>query len=54
MQIPIWNYFAGIDRSLLEKIEQTLNRSITKFYNSDDKNATVAELQQIETRPTSS
>ena len=39
--------------SSLIKIEKTLNRPITKFYNSDDVNVIAAELRLTKTRPTS-
>ena len=45
--------FARIDASSLIKIEKTLNRLITKFYNSDDVNVIAAELRLTKTRPTS-
>ena len=45
-------HFTEIHRSSLRKIEYILNRSITKFYNSDDVNTTTAELRQTNTRPT--
>ena len=41
-------YFGEIHRSSLRKIELILNRPITKFYNSDDVNAT--ELRQTNAR----
>ena len=47
------NQFARIHTSSLIKIEKTLNRPITKFYNDDDVNVIVAELQLTKTRPTS-
>ena len=46
-------HFTEIHRSSLEKVEQILNRPITKFYNSDDVNASAAELRQPKTRPIS-
>ena len=46
-------YFTEIHRSSLRKTEYILNRAITKFYNSDDVNATTAELRQAKTRPIS-
>ena len=45
--------FARIHTSSLMKIEKTLNRPITKFYNDDDVNVIVAELRLTKTRPTS-
>ena len=42
--------FRVIHRSSLRKIEQILNRPITKFYNSDDVNATTVELRQTKAR----
>ena len=45
------NQFKEIHRSSFRKIEKILNRPITKLYNSDDVNATTAELQQTKTRP---
>ena len=36
-------HFTEIHRSSLRKIEWILNRPVTKFYNSDDGNATTAE-----------
>ena len=44
---PIHFHFTEIHRSSLRKIEQILNRSATKFYNSNDVNATTAELGQM-------
>ena len=43
-------YFGEIHRSSLRKIELILNRPITKFYNSDDVNATTVELRQTKAR----
>ena len=45
--------FTQIHRSLLEEVEWNLNRSITKFYNSDDVNATAAGLRQTKAMPIS-
>ena len=45
--------FARIHTSSTIKIEKILNRSITKFYNSDDVNVIAAELRFTKTRPTS-
>ena len=45
--------FPRIHTSLLIKIEKTLNRPITKFYNGDDVNVIAAELLLPKTRPTS-
>ena len=45
--------FARIHTSSLIKTEKTLNRPITKFYNSDDVNVIAAELRLAKTRPTS-
>ena len=45
--------FARIHTSSLMKIEKTLNRPITKFYNDDDVNVIAAELRLTKTRPTS-
>ena len=45
------NQFARIHTSSLIKIEKILNRSITKFYNSD--NVTAYELRLTKTRSTS-
>ena len=45
--------FARIHTSSLIKIEKTLNRPITKFYNGDDVNVIAAELRLTKTRPTS-
>ena len=45
--------FARIHTSSLINIEKILNRSITKFYNSDDLNLIAAELWLTKTRPTS-
>ena len=45
--------FARIHTSSLIKIEKTLNRPITKFYNSDDINMIGAELRLTKTLPTS-
>ena len=45
--------FARIHTSSLIKIEKILNRSITKFYNSDGVNVIAAELRLPKTRPTS-
>ena len=45
--------FARIHTRSLIKIEKTLNRPITKFYNSDDVNVIAAELRLTKTRPTS-
>ena len=42
-----------IHTSSLIKIEKTLNRLITKFYNSDDVNVIAAELRLTKMRPTS-
>ena len=47
------NQFARIHTSSLIKIEKTLNRPITKFYNGDDVNVITAELWLAKTRPTS-
>ena len=44
-------HFIAIHRSSLRKIEWILNRPIAKFYNSDDVNATTAELWQTKTMP---
>ena len=44
------NRFTKIHRSSFRKIEKILNRPITKLYNSDDVNATTAELRQTKTR----
>ena len=46
-------HFTEIHRSLLRKIEKNLNRPITKFYNGDDVNTTMAELRQTKARPIS-
>ena len=48
-----YTQFARIHRSSLINIEKILNRSITKFYNSDDVNVIAAELRLTKTRPTS-
>ena len=53
LEIPQKLQFARIHTSSLIKIEKTLNRRITKFYNGDDVNVIAAELQLTETRPTS-
>ena len=45
--------FARIHTSSLIKIEKTLNRPITKFYNGNDVNVIAAELRLTKTRPTS-
>ena len=45
--------FARIDASSLIKIENTLNRLITKFYNDNDVNVIAAELGLTKTRLTS-
>ena len=45
--------FVRIHTSSLIKIEKTLNRPITKFYNSDGVNVIAAELRLTKTRPTS-
>ena len=37
----------------LSKIERTLNKPTTKFYNGDDVNVTATELRLTKTRPTS-
>ena len=42
--------FREIHRSSMRKIEQILNRPITKFYTSDDVNATTVELRQTKAR----
>ena len=43
-----------INRSLLEKVEQILNRPIiTKFHNSDDVHTATVELRKTKTRPAS-
>ena len=47
------NHFTEIHKSLLEKVEQILDKDITKFYNSDDANTTMAELWQTIIRPVS-
>ena len=49
----IFIQFARIHTSSLIKIEKTLNRLITKFYNSDDLNVIAAELRLTKTRSTS-
>ena len=36
-----------------EKVEQILNRPVTKFYNNDDVNDTAGGLRQTKTRPIS-
>ena len=46
-------HFTETQKSSLRKIEHILNRTITKFYNSDDVNTTTAELRQTKTRPIS-
>ena len=43
-------HFTEVHRSSLRKIEYILNRTITKFYNSDDVNITTAELRQTKTK----
>ena len=48
-----WSHFTDIHRRLIRKIEKSLNSTITEFYNSDDVNATTAELLQIKTGPIS-
>ena len=45
--------FARIHTSSIIKIEKTLNRPITPFYNGDDVNVIAAELQLPKTRQTS-
>ena len=42
--------FTETHRSSLEKVDYILTRSITKFYNSDEVNATMAGLYQTKTR----
>ena len=42
-----------VHTSSLINIGKTLNRPITKFYNSDDVNVIAAELRLTKTRPTS-
>ena len=44
---------ARIHTSLLIKIEKTLNRPITKFYNGDDVNVIATEIRLTKTRSTS-
>ena len=53
--IAIWGtlHFTEIHRNSLRKTEYILNRTITKFYYSDDVNTTTAELRQTKTRPIS-
>ena len=46
--------FARVHTSSLFKIEKTLNRPITKFYNGDDVDVIASELRLTKTRPTSS
>ena len=43
-------HFTEIHRSSLRKIEYILDTPVTKFYNSDEVNATTAELRQTKTR----
>ena len=45
--------FEGIHTSSLIKIEETLNKSITKLYNGNDVNMIAAELRLTKMRPTS-
>ena len=45
--------FTWIHTSSLVNIENILNRSIAKFYNSDDVNMIVVELQLTKARATS-
>ena len=49
----IISQFARIHVSSLINIEKNLNRSVPKFYNSNDANVIVAELRLTKTRPTS-
>ena len=44
--------FARIHTSSLIKIENTLNRPITKFHNGNGVNVIAAELRLTKTRPT--
>ena len=46
-------HFAIFHTSSFNNMEKILNRPITKFYNSDDVNAIVAELRLTKTRPAS-
>ena len=43
--------FASIHASSLINIEKILNRPVTKCYNGNDVNVTVAELSLTKTRP---
>ena len=53
--LQVWTMeFARIHTSSLFKIEKTLNRPITKFYNGDDVDVIASELRLTKTRPTSS
>ena len=45
--------FARVHTSSLIKIDKTMNRTITKFYNGDDVNVIAAELRLTQMRPTS-
>ena len=49
----LWFQSARIHTSSLINTEKILNRTITKFYNSDDVNVIAAELRLTKTRPTS-
>ena len=42
-----------IHTSSLIKIEKTLNKPITEFYNGDEVNVIAAELRLIKTKPSS-
>ena len=49
-QLEKLNHLTEIHRHSIRKIEKSLKKTITKFYNSDDANATTAELRQTKTR----
>ena len=51
LRLGLVSHFTEIHKHSIKKIEKSLNKTITKFYNSDDVNATTAELRQTKTRP---